>query len=91
VDTFKDNLSTARVYFGWSRIDTRFRGVNQLEIAYTRGFNGVLGAIGDYNAGAPAPPSRLGAAGRFSKDSLIFERLQRITTNSSILLRVVAR
>jgi hemolysin activation/secretion protein len=87
-DRFHDNLTTAALDFAWNRIDTRFRGVNQLEIAYTQGFKNVLGAIGEYHAAAPTPPSRAGASGQFGKLTLNIQRLQRITLNSSILLRI---
>ncbi len=90
-DRYKDNLTTAQVNFAWDRIDTRFRGVNQLALAYTRGFKNALGAIGDYNINAVTPPSRFGASGQFGKTSLTLQRLQRITTYSSMLLRIVGQ
>ncbi len=90
-ELFKDDLTTARVNFAWDRTDTRFRGVNQFEIAYVRGFKNWLGAMGDYNAAATLETiqaSRFGASGEFGKGTLSAQRLQRITTNSSLLLRV---
>ena len=89
-ELFKDDLTTGRVNFAWNRTDTRFHGVNQLEVAYVRGFKNLLGAMGDYN-NAPPPgtvqASRFGASGEFGKATLNAQRLQSITTNTSLLLR----
>ncbi|MGH8261502.1 MAG: ShlB/FhaC/HecB family hemolysin secretion/activation protein [Steroidobacteraceae bacterium] len=87
-ELFKDALSTAHVDFHWDRIDTRFDGVNQLLVSYEHGFKGVLGSLGDYDVNGPAPhASRQGATGEFDKGLISLQRLQRITSNVSLLLR----
>jgi len=90
-DRYKDNLTTAKANITLDRIDTRFRGVNQVELAYTRGFKNALGANGDYDAAAATPASRFGASGQFGKVTLTLQRLQKITTNSSIIFRIVGQ
>ena len=88
---FKDDLTTARVSFDWNRTDTRFRGVNQFGLAYLQGFKNVLGSMGSYDFTAPlgtVQASRYGASGQFGKGTLNAQRLQRITANTSLLLRV---
>ena len=87
-DKFKDDLTNLRTDFAWDRIDTKLRGVNQLSLAYTHGFKSALGALGDYDPAAAVPPSRVGATGDFNKVTLSLQRLQHITTNTSLLLRV---
>jgi hemolysin activation/secretion protein len=88
VDKFKDDLSSARLFFNWDRIDTRFEGVDQLELSYTHGFNDLLGSIGNYDITSPTPPSREGANGEFNKVTLTLQRLQHITANMSLLIRL---
>jgi len=85
---FDDKLTTARIDAQWERFDTRFRGVNHFAFSYTHGFKDLLGSLGDYDALAPGGASRLGASGEFDKVSLQLQRLQRLTQNTSILLRV---
>jgi hemolysin activation/secretion protein len=85
---FKDDLSTAHLDFNWSRIDTRFRGVNQLLLTYEHGFKSLLGSLGDYNPTALPNASRVDATGQFNRGALSLQRLQRITSNVSLLLHV---
>lgn len=87
-ELFKDDLTTAHVDFNWSRIDTRFRGVNQLLLSYEHGFKNLLGSLGDYDGTVTPRASRLGATGQFNKGVLSLQRLQRITSNVSLLLHV---
>jgi hemolysin activation/secretion protein len=87
-DRFKDKLATLTVDYNWNRIDTRFRGINQFAIGYSHGFKGVLGSLDDYDVAAPVPASRFGATGDFDKATLNAQRLQRITSSVSFLLRV---
>jgi hemolysin activation/secretion protein len=85
---FKDDLSTMHLDFNWSRIDTRFRGVNQLFLSYEHGFKNLLDSLGDYDPNAFPNASRAGATGEFNKGTLSLERLQRITSSVSLLLHV---
>ena len=87
-ELFKDDLSTAHVDFNWSRIDTRFKGVNQLLLSYEHGFKNVLGSLGDYDANATPHASRQGATGEFNKGVVSLQRLQQITSSVSLLLHV---
>lgn len=87
VDAFEDKLTTLTLDFAWDRIDTRFRGVNQIAFAYTRGFDGLFDALEDYDPNARPPASRLNATGAFDKFTLSLRRLQRITPGISLLLR----
>jgi hemolysin activation/secretion protein len=90
-EIFRDALSTVRANFDWNRTDTRFRGVNQFEIAVEHGFKNLLGAMGDYDTAPGAgetQASRLDASGEFTKGTLNAQRLQSFTTNTSLLLRV---
>lgn len=85
---YDDKLTTARLDAQWERIDTRFRGVNHFALSYTHGFKDLLGSLDDYDPTALGGASRLGASGEFDKISLQVQRLQRLTQNTSILLRV---
>ncbi|HEX3844553.1 MAG TPA: ShlB/FhaC/HecB family hemolysin secretion/activation protein [Steroidobacteraceae bacterium] len=87
-ELFKDDLSTAHVDFRWNRIDTRFRGINQLQLSYEHGFKSLLGSLGDYDAAAAPHASRQGATGQFNKGTLSLQRLQRISSDVSLLLHV---
>ncbi len=85
---YDDKLTTARLDANWERIDTRFRGVNQFAFSYTHGFKDLLGSLDDYDPMALGGASRLGASGEFDKISLQIQRLQRLTQNTSVLLRL---
>lgn len=85
---YDDKLTTARLDAQWERIDTRFRGVNHFAMSYTHGFKDLLGSLDDYDPTALGGASRLGASGEFDKITLQVQRLQRLTQNTSILLRV---
>jgi hemolysin activation/secretion protein len=85
---FQDNLSTVRLDYKWTRIDARFHGINQLLLAYVHGFNNLLGALGTYKPAANPNASRYGATGQFNKVALSIQRLQRLTSNISLLLHV---
>ena len=87
-ELFKDDLSTVHADFNWNRIDTRFRGINQLLLSYEHGFKNVLGSLGDYDPNLTPRASRLDATGAFNKSLVSLERLQRITSNVSLLLHV---
>jgi hemolysin activation/secretion protein len=87
-ELFKDDLSTAHLDFNWTRIDTRFDGVNQLLLSYEHGFKNLLGSLGEYDANATPHASRYGATGEFNKGVLSLQRLQRISSSVSLLLHV---
>ncbi|MGH8302526.1 MAG: ShlB/FhaC/HecB family hemolysin secretion/activation protein, partial [Steroidobacteraceae bacterium] len=87
-EIFKDDLSTVHADFHWDRIDTRFRGIDQLLLSYEHGFKTVLGSLGDYQTTTTPRASRLGATGQFNKGVLSLQRLQRISSNVSLLLHV---
>ena len=87
-ELFKDDLSTAHIDLRWNGIDTRFRGINQLLISYEHGFKNLLGSLGDYDPTVSPHASREGATGQFNKESISLQRLQRITSNVSLLLHV---
>ncbi|MDE2049664.1 MAG: ShlB/FhaC/HecB family hemolysin secretion/activation protein, partial [Gammaproteobacteria bacterium] len=87
-ELFKDDLSTAHADFHWNRIDTRFRGINQLLLSYEHGFKNVLGSLGDYQATVTPHASRFGTTGQFNKGLISLQRLQRITSSVSLLLHV---
>lgn len=83
---YEDKLTTARLDLQWERVDTRFRGVNQFALSYTHGFNDLLDSMGEYDPATGA--SRLGASGEFDKISLNLQRQQRLSQNTSLILRV---
>jgi hemolysin activation/secretion protein len=85
---YDDKLTTARMDAQWERIDTRFRGVNRVALSYTHGFKDLLDSLGDYDANGGSQASRLGASGDFDKVSLRLQRLQRLSQNTSVMLRV---
>lgn len=85
---YDDKLTTARLDTQWERVDTRFRGVNHFALSYTHGFKDLLGSLDEYDPTALGGASRLGASGEFDKISLQVQRLQRLTQNTSVLLRV---
>lgn len=87
-ELFKDDLSTAHIDFRLNRIDTRFQGINQLQLSYEHGFKNLLGSLGNYTATASPHASRQGATGEFDKGMLSLQRLQRISSNVSLLLHV---
>jgi hemolysin activation/secretion protein len=57
-------------------------------MSYTHGFKDLRGSLDDYDPTALGGASRLGASGEFDKVSLQVQRLQRLTQNTSVLLRV---
>lgn len=85
---YEDKLTTARLDAQWERVDTRFRGMNHFALSYTHGFKDLLDSLDDYDSAAVGGASRFGASGEFDKVSLQIQRLQRLTQNTSVLLRV---
>jgi len=88
--TAEDEIAAIGVEYRLSQIDTRFRGINRLSLRYTRGLEGIFGAIGapgePPGEGEP-PPSRTGVGGGFHKTTLDMQRMQRLSTNMAILVR----
>ncbi|MEO0972654.1 MAG: ShlB/FhaC/HecB family hemolysin secretion/activation protein [Pseudomonadota bacterium] len=88
--TATDNLTVATAEFGIELVD-RFRGANQLAIAYHRGFNDLFGALdatGDNGASSRISNFNEFAPGEFQKVTVRASRVQQITKkNHSLLLR----
>jgi hemolysin activation/secretion protein len=87
VDQYEDTLTVLKTSFDMSHVDQRFRGVNQLAVAYAHGFDDLLGSLGEYDP-TTGGASREGATGKFDKFILNFSRLQRLTKGSSLLFNV---
>lgn len=91
-DDFEDNLSVGVLELGFDSIDTRFSGINQGSVRYSHGFDDFLGSMdedGDGDGGAlriNGNGNRV--SGRFDKVHATLARLQAITQNNSMLLRV---
>jgi hemolysin activation/secretion protein len=87
VDQFEDKLTILNTTFDWSRVDQRFRGVNQLSIGYSHGFEDLLGSLGEYdpNIGGASQP---GATGEFDKITFSAARMQRLTKGTALILNV---
>jgi hemolysin activation/secretion protein len=88
---YKDKLATARLDTQWERADLRFRGVNRIAFAYTRGFNGLFDSMDSYDPSGSydaSRASRAGASGRFEKIAVQLQRVQRISQFTSLVARV---
>ncbi|MEL7450122.1 MAG: ShlB/FhaC/HecB family hemolysin secretion/activation protein [Pseudomonadota bacterium] len=89
----EDELTVASLITGFDNIDTRFRGINQGTIGVLVGIPDFLGSFGSDGDGTSI---RQGGSGEFSGSDFVkfvgtFSRLQRLTNNSSLLLRVEAQ
>ncbi|MBC8028015.1 MAG: ShlB/FhaC/HecB family hemolysin secretion/activation protein [Steroidobacteraceae bacterium] len=87
VDQFEDKLTVLQTSADWSLVDQRFRGVNQISVSYSHGFDDVLGSLGEYSSEIGGA-SRTGATGEFDKFVVGLARLQRLTKGTSLLLNV---
>ncbi len=87
LDLYEDTLTVLHASFDMSYVDQRFRGVNQLALAYSHGFDDLLGSLGEYDP-SPGGASREDATGRFDKVIFNLSRLQRLTKGSSLLFNV---
>jgi len=87
LDVFEDKLTVLRTAVDLSLVDQRFRGVNQISLAYSHGFDDFLGSLGDYSV-QTGGASREGATGKFDKAEVDLARLQRLTKGTSLLLHV---
>ena len=89
-ETAKDELFALAAEYHLSHIDTRFRGINRLALRYTHGVPSVFGSLGDPGDEPPAGeagPSRSGVGGGFHKTTLDAQRMQRLSSNTSLLVR----
>jgi hemolysin activation/secretion protein len=87
VTTAHDVLSVGGVSYHSEHIGVRTRGVTQLTVGYSHGFDGLFGALESYDDQAGAKASRIDAGGRFDKLVADVQRYQRITRNHALLLR----
>ncbi|MGM0477457.1 MAG: ShlB/FhaC/HecB family hemolysin secretion/activation protein [Pseudomonadota bacterium] len=91
----RDELTVLTLGADYDSVDTRFDGLNYFGLEYSRGFNDVLGAMGDDGAEAEEPPSRMGigdngreyAEGEFSSWMVYYTRVQSLTAGSTLMLR----
>jgi hemolysin activation/secretion protein len=86
--TAEDILTVANLGFRFSQIGLRTRGITQLSVSYSHGFDDLFGSLTDYDRQAGAKASRLDAGGEFDKLTGQVQRYQRITQNTAVLGRV---
>lgn len=89
----QDDLSVLSAELDFNSIDTRFHGINQGSIVFSHGLPGYLGAM---SSQGDALSSRIGgsgkkAGGQFNKVDVYLSRLQHLTRNQSILVRLDAQ
>jgi len=86
----EDNLSVAVVELDFDSIDTRFSGINQGNVWYSHGFDDFLGSMDENGDGKALRVNGNGknVSGKFDKVRVRLARLQAITRNNSLLLRV---
>ncbi|MBR9804927.1 ShlB/FhaC/HecB family hemolysin secretion/activation protein [bacterium] len=82
----EDNITVASVGVLFDAIDTRFRGLNQGALHYYRGLNSTLGSIG--RSGDTDTTIRAGQSGDFDKYVASFSRVQTLSRQQSLWLRV---
>ncbi len=91
----EDRLTVLGVEARYDSVDARFGGLNFAGIELSQGFNDFLGAMGDDDSAADAPPeerpSRRGAEGfaegQFTSLFGYYSRMQNIAERQSLLLR----
>ncbi|MEM9055971.1 MAG: ShlB/FhaC/HecB family hemolysin secretion/activation protein [Pseudomonadota bacterium] len=89
----EDELTVGSITAGFDSIDTRFRGINQGSISVQFGIPDFLGS---FDRSAEESSIRSGGTGEssgsdFTKIVATFSRLQRLTNNASLLLRLEAQ
>jgi hemolysin activation/secretion protein len=89
--TARDVLSVGSLALQWDRIGLRTLGITQLSLIYSHGFSDLLGSLDQYDAQTGVRSSRLDAGGAFDKLAGQFQRFQRITQNSALLVRASAQ
>ncbi|HEY4366771.1 MAG TPA: ShlB/FhaC/HecB family hemolysin secretion/activation protein [Steroidobacteraceae bacterium] len=85
--TARDILSVGSLGFHWGQIGVRSRGITQVNVTYSHGFDDLFGSLTDYDSQQGVRASRLDAGGNFDKVVGQIQRFQRITQNNALLLR----
>ena len=85
--TARDILCVGSLGFHWGQIGVRSRGITQVTLTYSHGFDDLFGSLTDYDSQQGARASRLDAGGNFDKIVGQLQRFQRITQNNALLLR----
>lgn len=86
--TARDTLTVGTVGFRWGQIGVRSRGITQVNLTYSHGFDDLFGSLTDYDSQTGVRSSRLDAGGEFDKIAAQVQRFQRITQNNALLLRL---
>lgn len=89
--TAHDVLSVGSLGFHWDRIGLRTRGITQLSLTYSHGFEDLLGSLTNYDAQEGVRASRLDAGGQFDKLTGQIQRFQRLTQNNALLVRLTGQ
>jgi len=85
--TARDILSVGSLGFHWGQIGVRSRGITQVTLTYSHGFDDLFGSLTDYDSQQGVRASRLDAGGNFDKVVGQVQRFQRISQNNALLLR----
>lgn len=87
----EDNLTVASALFTTEAVDNIGRGgINQFELRYSQGIPDFLGSMdesGDGGQSTRSGGSGVDAGGDFSKWSMRYQRLQRVSNRNSLLFR----
>ena len=99
--TNRDKLTVMGFSFNFDHVDTRFRGIDSGTLEFSRGFDGMFGAMGDSASAnllraigkAPSVQGRNSAngdprfaEGQFGKVNLRLQRLQTVSENTTLQL-----
>jgi len=95
----EDRLAVLSLRIDYDSVDTRFGGLNFAYLEFSRGFNDLLGAMGDEASAQElarvrrnpsrqgGPPDNLYAEGEFNKIALSLIRLQTLREHQALLFR----
>ena len=90
----EDKLTVVDLSLAFDFVDTRFRGVNRGYVAYAHGFPDLFGSL-DEQSNTLGSSRRNGsgefAGGRFDRWHGAFSRLQSLTENSDLFIRLEAQ
>lgn len=89
-----DRLTVASLYANWDNVDRRFRGVQQFTLGLHQGIDDFIGSMdttGNQNSLGRVPPGVQELSGRFEKISANYSRLQYISRNHNLLLRLAGQ
>lgn len=86
--TAHDVLTVGSLGFNWNSIGVRSRGVTQLNVEYSHGFEDLLGSLPDYDSQTGVHASRLDAGGAFDKVTFQLQRFQRVSAHHALLMRL---